>query len=283
MNQCNPRILCLSQFLCGAAVTGYLGVVVSQSDSCAQEGVLHTVCFVSAFYLTMLRVGSSVLRQAATHRPAATILTPLIGARRFFKVPAVVQPEPKDFGVFKVYIDGQMFAWLVMDRPGKSENAIGADFQESILKATKYIREQHDAGNCKLCILTSAKKRFCVGADITEFYHTTERKSLTDRIAAGKKAMKSLTDLPIPTVAAINGDALGGGLEIALACDYRVAAASNKHNLGLPEVMLGVLPGLGGTVRMPKLIGIQNALQYVLQVLSHYVGCGCLRCCAIRI
>jgi len=164
-----------------------------------------------------------------------------------------------------VYMDGKMMAWLVMDRPGKSENAIGLDFQDSIEKATAYIEEEYQKGNCKVCILTSAKKRFCVGADITEFYQTTNKSELAGRLVAGKAAMKKLTALPIPTVAAINGDALGGGLEIALACDYRVAATSSKHNLGLPEVMLGVIPGLGGTVRTPKLIGIQNALTYVLQ------------------
>eukprot|EP00668_Euglena_longa_P011273 GGOE01013664.1.p1 GENE.GGOE01013664.1~~GGOE01013664.1.p1 ORF type:complete len:785 (-),score=193.75 GGOE01013664.1:194-2521(-) len=185
-------------------------------------------------------------------------------AKRFFRVPAMIQPEAKEFGVFKVYMDGQLFAWLVMDRPGKSENAIGLDFQDSIIKAAAYITEEYQKGNCKVCILTSAKKRFCVGADITEFYGSTDKADLLQRLVAGKAAMKKLSTLPLPTLAAINGDALGGGLELALACDYRVVAASAKHNLGLPETMLGVVPGLGGTVRTPRLIGLQNALTYIL-------------------
>jgi len=151
-----------------------------------------------------------------------------------------------------------------MDRPGKSENAIGLDFQDSIIKATQYISEEYKKGNCKVCILTSAKKRFCVGADITEFYQLMDKSELLSRLKAGKAAMKHLTSLPLPTLAAINGDALGGGLEIALACDYRAVAAAPKHNLGLPEVMLGVVPGLGGTVRTPRLIGLQNSLTYIL-------------------
>jgi enoyl-CoA hydratase/carnithine racemase len=156
-----------------------------------------------------------------------------------------------------------MFAWLVMDRPGKSVNAIGADFEDSIAKATSYINEQATKGTIKVVILTSAKKTFCVGADVTEVYPVTNKNDLRQRLTNGRAAMKKISDIKIPTVAAINGEALGGGLEIALACDYRFAAA--KAKLGLPEVMLGVIPGLGGTVRMPKLVGLQNALTYILQ------------------
>ena len=181
-----------------------------------------------------------------------------------FRVPGDVQPEPRDFGVFKVFLDERV-AWLVMDRPGRSENAIGIDFQESIARATEYICDEYGKGHCSLCVLTSNKKRFCVGADISEFYHSTDVTELYARVTAGKAAFAKLSALPVPTVAAINGDALGGGLELALACDYRVALSSNKCNLGLPEVKLGVVPGLGGTVRLPQLIGIQNTMLYVLQ------------------
>jgi 3-hydroxyacyl-CoA dehydrogenase/enoyl-CoA hydratase/3-hydroxybutyryl-CoA epimerase len=175
----------------------------------------------------------------------------------------MVQPKPVDFGVFQVYMDGKMFAWLVMDRPGKSVNAIGNDFDESITKATEFLQEQYAKGTYKVVVLTSGKKSFCVGADVTEVFPVTNKEEIRTRLANGRKAMKRIADLKAPTVAAINGEALGGGLEIALACDYRIA--SSKAKLGLPEVMLGVIPGLGGTVRMPKLVGIQNALQFILQ------------------
>eukprot|EP00992_Anisonema_acinus_P008173 TRINITY_DN4249_c0_g1_i1.p1 TRINITY_DN4249_c0_g1~~TRINITY_DN4249_c0_g1_i1.p1 ORF type:complete len:772 (-),score=226.59 TRINITY_DN4249_c0_g1_i1:118-2433(-) len=189
----------------------------------------------------------------------------LVNKGRSITIPSKVL-EQKDFGVFKVFVDQSKIAWLVMDRPGKSENAIGSDFQGSVDQATAYIRGQHSKGAVKAAVLTSAKKRFCVGADVTEFYMLTEkdRPELTKRLENGRNSMKQLTSLPCPTIAAINGDALGGGLEIALACDYRVAA-EGKYNLGLPEVMLGVIPGLGGTVRLPKLIGLQAGLQHVLQ------------------
>ncbi|MGI9584565.1 MAG: enoyl-CoA hydratase/isomerase family protein, partial [Acidimicrobiia bacterium] len=111
-------------------------------------------------------------------------------------------------------------------------------------------------------ILTGTGDRaFCAGSDIKEF------PSLRGRVAEGKLNKENavynrLADLPVPTVAAIEGDALGGGLELALCCDLRIAATTAR--LGLPEVQLGVMPGSGGTQRLPRLIGLARAKELIL-------------------
>ncbi len=112
-------------------------------------------------------------------------------------------------------------------------------------------------------IISSGKKGFAAGADITEFntLFGAPTAQVLEKMAQSNKVFNALEDLPMPTVAAINGDAFGGGLELALAADYRVAAEGVR--VGLPEVTLGIMPGFGGTVRLPRVIGIENALQWI--------------------
>ncbi len=112
-------------------------------------------------------------------------------------------------------------------------------------------------------VISSGKKGFAAGADITEFntlFDAPEAQVL-EKMAQSNRVFNALEDLPMPTVAAINGDAFGGGLELALAADFRVAAENSR--VGLPEVTLGIMPGFGGTVRLPRVIGIENALQWI--------------------
>ncbi|TRX53490.1 fatty acid oxidation complex subunit alpha FadB [Thalassomonas sp. M1454] len=112
-------------------------------------------------------------------------------------------------------------------------------------------------------VVTSAKSTFIVGADITEF--TELFKTPDDEIAAlfknSSDIFDAFEDLNMPTVAAVNGFALGGGCEVILACDLRVADTS--ASIGLPEVKLGLMPGFGGTVRLPRVIGVDNALEWM--------------------
>ena len=111
-------------------------------------------------------------------------------------------------------------------------------------------------------VLTGTGERaFCAGSDVKEF------EALAGRVAEGKLLLekliyRKLADLPMPTIAAIEGDALGGGLELALCCDLRVA--SERARLGMPEVRLGVIPGSGGTQRLPRVIGPARAKQLIL-------------------
>jgi len=112
-------------------------------------------------------------------------------------------------------------------------------------------------------LLSSAKKSFFVGADVTEFgaLFQSPEADIVDALLEIDVLFSSIEDLPYPTVVAINGEALGGGLEVCLACDYRVMADNAK--IGLPEVKLGILPGWGGTVRLPRIIGVDNAIEWI--------------------
>ena len=113
-------------------------------------------------------------------------------------------------------------------------------------------------------LITSAKDNFIVGADIFEFTRlfTQPEPDIAAFVAANSEIITALGDLPVPTVAAINGLALGGGLEVALAADYRVL--SNNAKIGFPEITLGLFPGYGGTVRLPRLAGLAASAEWII-------------------
>ncbi|TDH71901.1 hypothetical protein CCR75_000985 [Bremia lactucae] len=119
--------------------------------------------------------------------------------------------------------------------------------------------------NIKSVVLISAKPGvFIAGADITELNACNTEEEMRAMSSTGQAFMNRLSSSKKPFVAAIEGSCMGGGLEVALACHYRVASQSKKTQLSLPEVMLGLLPGAGGTQRLPKLVGIQAALDMML-------------------
>jgi 3-hydroxyacyl-CoA dehydrogenase/enoyl-CoA hydratase/3-hydroxybutyryl-CoA epimerase/enoyl-CoA isomerase len=113
-------------------------------------------------------------------------------------------------------------------------------------------------------LITSAKDTFIVGADIFEFTSIFKRpeKDIEAFVGANSEIITALSDLPVPTVAAINGLALGGGLEVALAADYRVLSSAAK--IGFPEISLGLFPGYGGTVRLPRLAGLERSSEWII-------------------
>ncbi len=113
-------------------------------------------------------------------------------------------------------------------------------------------------------ILRSAKSSFIVGADVTEFRNISDSARAADLARGGQHIFERLAKLPFPSVAVIHGHCLGGGLELALACTYRVAREDEATRFGLPEVKLGIHPGFGGTVRLPPLVGDLNALNLML-------------------
>lgn len=112
-------------------------------------------------------------------------------------------------------------------------------------------------------LLRSDKPAFIVGADITEFLSlfAAPREHLQTWLEQANRIFNRLEDLPVPTVAAINGYALGGGCECALAVDIRIVTPSTR--IGLPEVKLGIMPGFGGSVRLPRLLGADSALEII--------------------
>jgi 3-hydroxyacyl-CoA dehydrogenase/enoyl-CoA hydratase/3-hydroxybutyryl-CoA epimerase len=158
-------------------------------------------------------------------------------------------------------LDGNGIGWLCADRAGASTNTLSRAVLESLNAQLEAIERARPRG----VVVWSAKKNgFIAGADIGEFKSLATPQQGYELIRAGQQVLDRLERLPCPTVAAIHGFALGGGLELALACRYRVAADDDKVSLGLPEVQLGIHPGFGGTVRAPRLIGGRAALDLML-------------------
>ncbi len=152
-------------------------------------------------------------------------------------------------------------AELCFDLEGESVNKFNALTVEELKSATAAIAGDDSV---KGVIVTSGKPVFIVGADIMEFSSLFggSEDELVERIYANNiDVFNVFEDLPVPTVAAINGIAFGGGLEMALVCDYRVMSETAK--IGLPETKLGIIPGYGGTTRLPRLIGADNAIEWI--------------------
>jgi 3-hydroxyacyl-CoA dehydrogenase/enoyl-CoA hydratase/3-hydroxybutyryl-CoA epimerase len=162
---------------------------------------------------------------------------------------------------WRLEVDAERIAWLAFDLEGSSTNTLG---QAPMRELGEHLAEI-EATRPRALIVRSAKEGgFIAGADISEFSGLSDLEQAYRLVRTGQQVFDRLEALPMPTVAAIHGFALGGGLELALACDYRVGADDGKLNLGLPEVMLGVHPGFGGTVRAPRLIGAPAALDLML-------------------
>lgn len=162
---------------------------------------------------------------------------------------------------WRLETDPERIAWLTFDLQGSSTNTLGSAAMQQLNERLAEIEASSPRG----VVIRSAKDSgFVAGADISEFTGLTDVEQAYRLVRTGQQVFDRIEALPVPTVAGIHGFALGGGLELALACDYRVAADDGKLNLGLPEVLLGIHPGFGGTVRAPRLIGAPAALDLML-------------------
>ena len=150
---------------------------------------------------------------------------------------------------------------LAFDRAGESVNT----FSQDVLIELETLLERLALDPPRALVLRSAKdKGFIAGADIREFAEFDRKGTIGDSIRRGQQAFQRLAELPCPTVAAIHGFCMGGGTEISLACDYRVASNDPSTRIGLPEVKLGIYPGWGGSVRLPRLVGAPAAMDVML-------------------
>ena len=173
---------------------------------------------------------------------------------------------------FKFEVDGDGVALITWDMPGRSMNVLS---QGSMADMAAIIETIVGDDGIKGAVLTSGKEAFCAGADLSMMGGQAgggEGGSKEDRVKAMfennlkfNMLLRALETCGKPIVAAINGTALGGGLEVTLACHYRIAANNPKAQLGLPEAKVGLLPGGGGTQRLPRLIGAAAALPLILQ------------------
>ena len=155
---------------------------------------------------------------------------------------------------------GDGIAELKLDLSGEKVNKLNQATLQEFDAATQAIAKD---GSVKGVIVTSGKAVFIVGADITEFGGMFARgeESIARNVLEVDRMFSRFEDLPVPTVAAINGICLGGGTELALSCDYRVMSTAAK--MGVPEVKLGIFPGFGGTVRLPRIMGVDNAVEWI--------------------
>src|SRR5215469_4015723 len=162
---------------------------------------------------------------------------------------------------WKMERDRDGIVWLTADKPGTSTNVLSSHVLRELDALLDRIASPPPRG---VVILSAKKSGFVAGADIKEFTGVTSAESGYRLIHARQQVFDRLEALPCPTVAAIHGFALGGGLELALACRYRVAVGDERLSLGFPEVQLGIHPGFGGTVRGVRLIGVRPAMEMLL-------------------
>lgn len=162
-------------------------------------------------------------------------------------------------------VDEDGLAVIEFDQPGEQHNKLSPEIIERFLELIREVHSRAEEGAVRGLVVASGKQdSFIAGVDVSTI--ATVRGVTAARAGArqGQLAMQALAELPIATVAAINGTCVGGATELALACDYRVAADSPAVLIGLPEVQLGVIPGFGGTQRLPRLISLERALPMIL-------------------
>lgn len=160
----------------------------------------------------------------------------------------------------KVQAEGEI-AVVTFDLPNEKANK----FSTPVMLRFKEVLADLKSSSYKAVIFTSAKSKiYIAGADIEEIKGITTKEVCDQAVAAGQEIMNMVEDLPMPTIAAIHGACMGGGCEFVLACDYRMATEDSATRIGLPEVQLGILPGFGGCIRLPRVIGLQAALDIIL-------------------
>ena len=173
----------------------------------------------------------------------------------------VSSPEQAQRTIQRIVRDDQICV-LTFDRPGSAANIFDRRTLAELEEEIDFIA---GASQLKGLVLTSAKSSiFIAGVDLKLMNEGASLEEVRELIELGQRVMNRLAALPIPTVAAVHGVALGGGYELCLACDYRLASSDRATRLGLPETLLGLLPAWGGSTRLPRLVGLPKALDVIL-------------------
>src|ERR1051325_3302155 len=160
-------------------------------------------------------------------------------------------------------IDSDGIGWITFDDPTAKANIFNATTVGAFRKTIESLAKE---AALKAVVIQSGKENvFIAGADIRLIEKIDSKEQAAELSREGHRFMKSIAEFKVPVIAAIHGACAGGGCELALACHYRLASDSPKTQIGLPEVLLGILPGWGGCVRMPRLVGLRRALDYILK------------------
>jgi 3-hydroxyacyl-CoA dehydrogenase / enoyl-CoA hydratase / 3-hydroxybutyryl-CoA epimerase len=170
-----------------------------------------------------------------------------------------------DLQDWRFTVDFEGIAWAVMDRRGESMNSLGRRAAEELGDIVMAVEQAAVAEEVKGLVIMSAKDRsFIAGADIREFEGFDTEQKIEEVVRQTLELLNRIDRLPVTVVAAIHGYCLGGGLELALACDWRIADREEATRLGFPEVKLGIFPGLNGTVRAIEAAGAMDAMTTML-------------------
>ena len=162
-------------------------------------------------------------------------------------------------------IDEQQIAWAIFDREGESQNALGRRPLEELMAIVERVEAgARDRSIAGLAILSGKEKGFIVGADVREFEQFTTAAEVTEAISPVLAMLNRIEKMPVPVVCGIHGFCLGGGLELALACHYRIATRDDSTSVGFPEVRLGIFPGFNGTARSIRQAGALAAMPVML-------------------
>ena len=162
-------------------------------------------------------------------------------------------------------IDGEGIAWAIFDREGESANSLGRRPIEELNAIIERVEAEVRAKTIRGLVIMSGKERgYIVGADIREFETFRSEQDVINALKPVNELLERIEKLPIPVVAAIHGVCVGGGLELILACHYRIATRDDSTRIGFPEVKLGIFPGFNGTARSIKQAGPMAAMQTML-------------------
>jgi 3-hydroxyacyl-CoA dehydrogenase / enoyl-CoA hydratase / 3-hydroxybutyryl-CoA epimerase len=166
---------------------------------------------------------------------------------------------------WKVSVDQENIAWAVFDREGESANALGRRPIEELMQIVAFVEKgAADKSVAGLVFLSGKEKGFIVGADIREFDALDTEAKVIENIRPVNEMLDRLEQLPVPVVAAVHGVCVGGGLELILACHYRIATRDDATRVGFPEVKLGIFPGFNGTARSIRQAGAMSAMTTML-------------------
>lgn len=174
-------------------------------------------------------------------------------------------PPRTEAKAFTLEVDRNEVAWVTFDQPESKANLLSSATMAQLDRLLSELESRIATGRLVAVVIRSGKAgHFIAGADVHEIAHLRDAEEARAKSREGQRIFRRLERLRVPTVAAVDGICVGGGTELILACGFRLASNRGSTRIGLPEVRLGILPGFGGSVRLPRLVGLRHALDLIL-------------------